>query len=72
MINPGGLTHTSVAFTRDALMAWPVPFIEVHISNIHKREAFHHSFLSSVAKGVICGLGTDGYRLAIDFALKTF
>ena len=70
IINPGGLTHTSVAL-RDALTAVAIPFIEVHISNIHQRESFRqHSYLSGVAKGVICGLGTDGYRLAIDFALK--
>lgn len=70
IINPGGLTHTSVAL-RDALTAVAIPFIEVHISNIHQRESFRqHSYLSGVAKGVICGLGADGYRLAIDFALK--
>jgi 3-dehydroquinate dehydratase-2 len=70
VINPGGLTHTSVAL-RDALASVDIPFVEVHISNIHKREEFrHHSFLSGIAQGVICGLGADGYRFAIDFVLK--
>jgi 3-dehydroquinate dehydratase-2 len=70
ILNPGGLTHTSVSL-RDALAGVAIPFIEVHISNIHQREAFrHHSYLSGIARGVICGLGVDGYRLAIDYALK--
>jgi 3-dehydroquinate dehydratase-2 len=70
LINPGGLGHTSVSL-RDALAAVALPFIEVHVSNIHQREAFRqHSHLSGIALGVICGLGVNGYRLALKHALS--
>ncbi len=70
IINPAALTHTSVGL-RDALAGVAIPFIEVHLSNVHRREAFrHHSYFSDLAEGVIVGLGTDGYRLALGHALK--
>mgnify|MGYP003394558917 CR=1 FL=1 len=70
IINPAALTHTSVGL-RDALAAVAIPFIEVHLSNIHQREAFrHHSYFSTLAVGVICGLGADGYRWALSHALQ--
>lgn len=70
LINPAAFTHTSVAI-RDALLGVGIPFIEVHISNVHAREAFrHHSYLSDVAVGVICGLGTQGYELALQSAIR--
>ncbi|TLU74816.1 type II 3-dehydroquinate dehydratase [Mannheimia varigena] len=70
IINPGAFTHTSVAI-RDALLSVSIPFIEVHLSNVHSREPFrHHSYLSDIAKGVICGLGVKGYEYALDFAIS--
>ena len=69
VINPAAFTHTSVAL-RDALLGVNIPFIEVHLSNVHQRETFrHHSYLSDIAQGVICGLGGDGYRFAMDAAI---
>jgi 3-dehydroquinate dehydratase II len=69
VINPGGLTHTSVAL-RDALNGVAIPFIEIHVSNVHKREAFrHHSYLSEIAAGVIVGFGVSGYAMAVNAAI---
>ncbi|MCC2617095.1 type II 3-dehydroquinate dehydratase [Aestuariibacter halophilus] len=68
IINPGAFTHTSVAL-RDALLSVSIPFIEVHLSNVHAREPFRqHSYLSDIAKGVICGFGEQGYRFALQAA----
>lgn len=70
IINPAALTHTSVA-VRDALLGMAIPFIEVHLSNVHAREAFrHHSYLSDKAIGVICGLGAKGYAAALDYVIE--
>ena len=70
VINAAAYTHTSVAL-RDAISAVGVPTVEVHISNVHKREEFrHHSYLSAVADAVIVGAGVDGYRLAIDHLVR--
>lgn len=70
IINPGGYTHTSVAL-RDAFAAIPIPFIEVHLSNVHARESFRkHSYFSDIAIGVIAGLGAQGYELALEAALS--
>ena len=70
IINPAAYTHTSIAL-RDALLAVNIPFIEVHISNIHARESFrHHSYFSDIAQGVISGLGTQGYLLALQAIIE--
>jgi 3-dehydroquinate dehydratase II len=69
LINPGAFTHTSVAL-RDALAAVAIPFIELHMSNVHAREPFRrHSYLSDLAVGVICGFGSDSYRLGLNAAM---
>jgi 3-dehydroquinate dehydratase-2 len=70
IINPAAFTHTSVAI-RDALLAVAVPFIEIHLSNVHAREDFRrHSYFSDVAVGVICGLGAYGYQAALNYAIN--
>jgi 3-dehydroquinate dehydratase-2 len=70
LINPAACTHTSVAL-RDALAAVAIPFVEVHLSNVYRREAFRrHSYFSDLAEGVVAGLGAAGYRLALEFALE--
>ena len=69
IFNPGGFTHTSVSL-RDALLGVAIPFIEVHLSNVHAREEFrHHSFFSDIALGVVCGFGTKSYELALQAAV---
>lgn len=69
IINPAAFTHTSVAL-RDALLGVAIPYIEVHLSNVHAREPFrHHSYLSDKAVGVICGLGAQGYEFALSAAI---
>ena len=70
IINPAALTHTSVAL-RDALLGVDIPFLEVHLSNVHAREAFrHHSYISPVAAGIVVGFGVQGYVLAIEGLAK--
>ena len=70
IINPAAYTHTSVAL-RDALAGVAIPFVEVHLSNVHARESFrHYSYFSDLAIGVICGLGHEGYRFALEYLLN--
>jgi len=69
LINPAAYTHTSVAI-RDAIAGVGIPFVEIHLSNVHRREAFrNHSYFSDQAEGVICGLGWKGYLYALEYAL---
>ena len=69
LLNPGALTHTSVGL-RDAVLGVEIPFIEIHLSNVHKREEFrHHSYFSDIAIGALSGLGVKGYLLAAEFAV---
>ena len=71
VINPAAYSHTSVAIP-DALSAVELPVVEVHLSNIHRREEFrHHSFVSAVAEVVICGAGISGYRMAVDYLVQS-
>jgi 3-dehydroquinate dehydratase-2 len=71
VFNPGAYTHTSIAL-RDALLGVSIPFVEVHLSNVHAREPFRqHSYLSDVARGVITGLGARGYSFALQYAMGT-
>jgi len=71
IINPAAFTHTSIAL-RDALLGVGIPFIEVHLSNVHKREDFRqHSYFSDIAQGVICGFGATSYQLALQAAIQT-
>ena len=70
IINPAAYTHTSIAI-RDALLGVSIPFIEVHLSNVHRREAFrHHSYFSDIAEGIIAGLGPKGYEMALSYAVE--
>ncbi len=70
IINPAAFTHTSIAL-RDALLGVGIPFIEVHLSNIYRREAFrHHSYFSDIAEGLIAGLGSQGYHLALETVVE--